>query len=1098
MIGRIFNSLLTTYPRAGKLWGKWLPGRAGIYQSKITNMIFRYRDCRSASSRRATAREVTDIPKGGRKFLPLALIAAFLQVIAFWPSTAARAEGEDSAFHQVGILERFPKDARDLPGFGAAAVPNLPLTAEQESQGGRVGTLIPIPDLRQLWQLWQPTAGSPTFVVVRDLDSDSLKITNWFTLPMPIRRGGFAGAAGEWMHAIDAEGKRLFVLGFGAGEAIGGYLLVLDLTFSRPPKSLKINFTPGDRSYQPTQPNGISWDPISRRIWATWGKQANPLDPYSVNFLVRMNPDGGNGFEAIDGSPKLLRGCKGPLPGGFQASSQWYSSKILRSKDGYLHIPCHREIANAAVAILKADKALDPEETEELAVGPASEALFVLADDEGGRLHFVLTDNQDWVWDVESKAFVGFVNLGQSTIVGLDQEFGRLYVNSGRFGLGFTETRYMPVGQARFFSDSAGPGPGLVEIISVDPRSQRIFTLSHGQNRVNTSYRIFKVPSPAPPQSKPNPDQNTVDIPEQTGLTTADFTGSAGGYGIRVLAAGGFTKAIPMPVIGSLSTSLVFKAVNSKCGYTDREMAAGDVADAKMTTRSARAVAFGFFLDYQSQQNLRVPSQCDVESPGSEPFNGVFGTYPFVTSTVGDNLNSTLSQEWSPAFASCSLPGSDPTSTVGDPPSGRALVSCPPDPEVFGQTLTAWPFSENALTADALGTVEGPQLSGTGYSKITLYRDRARGLVSRAESIARGLTFGIVDPSGKVDPNLRASIDEIRSVAESWSKGRPGIAKSSRTVTVTGFVGSDGTSCVTCDIKAVIDALNTAFVGRAYFQRPAHDKDLFDGTDKGAQSAVQKSDAQVASDRATRGDSRAEVPALEIITYNDTPTWGRARQIYQLAGVKTASTYNISKLSSGDGFGPNDDFFDEGDPNSEDFSDAAFSDDSGAPLALLGAGCDNSFGGRIARLAGILWRNLKNAAAMGTVWLLFLSPLLIAGRRRLLRGIFPAASLGGTGVLTMGRMSPQAKKLALVILALLMAGLVFSLTSRNDIAGASEITSPVLAADCFSADGLAGVAKMLWRGIKEALGMATVWLLFLSPLLIAGRRRLLRTTSIPS
>ena len=270
-------------------------------------------------------------------------------------------------------------------------------------------------------------------------------------------------------------------------------------------------------------------------------------------------------------------------------------------------------------------------------------------------------------------------------------------------------------------------------------------------------------------------------------------------------------------------------------------------------------------------------------------FKGIFGSFPKQECPPGATApdcsqywERQIAQEWNPASASCSHPGTEPTSSTGDPPLGRASVSCPEDPEEF----------EQVLTADAFGEVGGPQLSGGGYSKITMYRDPERGLISRVESVARGITLGI---PGSV--TLSASISEIRSVAESWSNGRPGkdgVSRSSRTVTISGFVGPGGTRCDQCDPQAVIDALNTAFVGRAYFRQGLHDERLYDGSEGGAQTAVQKSDAQRESDNTLTGDARSEVPALEMIIYNDTPPWGRGRQIYQFAGVKTASTYNIS------------------------------------------------------------------------------------------------------------------------------------------------------------------------------------------------------------
>lgn len=848
-------------------------------------MILRYRHHRQLALNKVA---LDGIRTGRIRSYALALVAGLLQTIIFWPGVALPAEGEETGFRQVGSLERFPADARALLGTEVVPEPSHP-SYGKAAYSLRNGTLLPIPGLRLLLQLWEaPVNGlAATHVVVRDLDS--LEITNSFKLGATFQRGGFGGSGGEWMHAVDYEGKRLFLM-------FGG-LAVMDLEDFSVKRVLPIKFE-GNVSYQPTHANGVTWDPISRRLWVTWGKEASSTDSYSINYLLRLNPDVEDGSDpartdirskVVDGEPKLLRGCKGPNPGMSQNSSMRYSSKILRWKES-LYIPCHRDLQNAAVAILKVDEALNPAIAGRLVVGPSSEAFSVLADQKGGRLHFITADSQDWVWDADKEAFVGFVALGggpgnvgssESLSVGLDDEEGRLYLDSKNFGLGFVEARYTPVGQARIFPEFASENLFIpYEMLHVDSRTRRIFALPHGPTRINagyaTAYRIFEVPPPAPYQSVPDPDGNTVDIPESANLTIADFAGSAGGYGIRVIAAGGLVKVIPMPVynFGTGSPSSIFSYVNSKCGYTDREIAAADISDAKVTSYTAKATALGVFLDHQSQQNLKVPSQCDLESSQVPGFNGVFGTAP----GGADALNSALGRDWKPAFASCSVPGTEPESDPGAPPLGRASASCPIDPADYSQRLTA----------DASGDIGGPLLSGTGNSKITIYRDRERGLVSRSESVVKGVTLGLAGAPSS------ASIAEIRSVAESWSNGRPGGARSSRTVTISGFVGPDGSRCNTCDADSVIEALNTAFVGRAYFRQGVHDERLYQGSPRGAQTAVQKSDVQRDSDRAVVGDGRSEVPGLEIITYNDTPPWGRARQIYQLAGVKTASTYNIS------------------------------------------------------------------------------------------------------------------------------------------------------------------------------------------------------------
>lgn len=53
------------------------------------------------------------------------------------------------------------------------------------------------------------------------------------------------------------------------------------------------------------------------------------------------------------------------------------------------------------------------------------------------------------------------------------------------------------------------------------------------------------------------------------------------------------------------------------------------------------------------------------------------------------------------------------------------------------------------------------------------------------------------------------------------------------------------------------------------------------------------------SDQALVGDFTTDVPALEMIVFNDNVEWGRARQLYQFAGVASSATYNISVVPTG-------------------------------------------------------------------------------------------------------------------------------------------------------------------------------------------------------
>jgi hypothetical protein len=149
------------------------------------------------------------------------------------------------------------------------------------------------------------------------------------------------------------------------------------------------------------------------------------------------------------------------------------------------------------------------------------------------------------------------------------------------------------------------------------------------------------------------------------------------------------------------------------------------------------------------------------------------------------------------------------------------------------------------------------------------------------------------------------TIGEIRAVATSTSNGRPNkSAMSSYDVFMRDVAVAGQPICgANCDPQQVAKQLNTAGLGRVEFRASTGlDERLRQGTPKGALTAVQKSVARQGSDRALVGDFTSEVPAFEMVVYNDNTEYGRARQIYQFAGVSTVATYNIVPLGDFNSF----------------------------------------------------------------------------------------------------------------------------------------------------------------------------------------------------
>jgi hypothetical protein len=573
----------------------------------------------------------------------------------------------------------------------------------------------------------------------------------------------------------------------------------------------------------------------------------------------------------------------------------------------------------------------------------------------------------------------GGVNIGP----GIDPVSGRLFFLSPDFGLGLVEGRFFPIPQARTLPSASAKAQ---ERILSDAKTGRVFVLSGVGNDKAPAYTIYKVDAAPAPPPPPDPDQNTTDQAEQDGKTESRFFGSATGYGARAVLANGAAGAVPSPSIGVVSpvAQAISKNINSKCGFTDRELVAGRVAKAQYDTGSTAAEAIAVGIDERTKVDLTKPSRCDVNirNNGAEYFSGVFATAPGASQfDTGPG--------WNHGPAGCtSSEGGSAAEADGDDgsdrPLGTAHVSCP----LPGGKLEA------TATSDLTGGVE----VGKATTTSTISRD-ASGVVSKVTSIAKD-----IDIAGAIQ------IAEIQAEALSVANGRPKKdgPMSTLTITIKGVTIGGTTVCgENCDLNTVVDELNRAASGRAQFRiANGLDDRLLHGTPKGALTAVQKSAERQASDQALVGDFTTEIPALEMVVYNDNNEWGRARQLYQFAGVATAATYNIAELPPGLALPA--DSSDSGSSGSQAGMTAAADDGSGTTTAddsvnggnsavALGlptptASVDSGSGGgilpRVARALArgirLIFTHPRQALLLLTAWLLFSLPIVLSRRRRLL------------------------------------------------------------------------------------------------------------------
>ncbi|HEX2038876.1 MAG TPA: hypothetical protein VHF47_03980, partial [Acidimicrobiales bacterium] len=324
----------------------------------------------------------------------------------------------------------------------------------------------------------------------------------------------------------------------------------------------------------------------------------------------------------------------------------------------------------------------------------------------------------------------------------------------------------------------------------------------------------------------------------------------------------------------------------------------------------------------------------------------------------------------------------------GRPALGTASVVCPRPPG-------------GRLTAEADSRLTGVVAVDRSWTKTAVERTAA-GVTSTVTAVAEGIN--IADT---------IFIAEVRSTATSASNGRPRRNQMSiHDVSVRGVrVGTQDLCTAECNLQNLERDLNALAGGRIVFRtgkgvNSGLDQALLEGSPKGAQTAVQKSVARQASDRALVGDFTTEIPAFEMTVFNDNTYWGRARQIYQFAGVSSSATYNVVVRPSFVDPGLPPEAGGGGDLGTPELGGTPF---DGAVEGLSGGGGvdfetrpagrtllrgdgdnDNPFVQAlqaVARGLRLFLTSPRHALLLLTAWALLGSPAVLGRRRRLLRGV---------------------------------------------------------------------------------------------------------------
>ena len=947
------------------------------------------------------------LSEGSRRRLAVAAAVLFLAGLLALAVTPVRSAESDLP-KVVGSMERYPADVA-----AAVGVADLKQSVELGTENG---VAMAYPKLSRLYQIYNmqtgPHAGA---MVVAERDMATLALGR--VLIVPNRSASMAnGSRGaEWISTFDEKHDRLYVAYTPPGGTIGAVtgptqnlpgLIGIDLH----------QFTFKDSSF----PNflvstadlalllaGLEYDESTDTLLVL--QAGNRSDAGLANALLLVewkSADLLRGGPLPQVAPRPVRACKrDPL----NSSTTPYLTPILVANapdvEGggqvktWVMFPCYSTNYSANVVVVRIERsgATDPHATQEkVVVAPAGVSNWAV-DDQHGRMYLVndSTESDAWVYEAATNAFVGIIALSPrgkleagGMALGVDETSGRLYARAPSYGLMITAAAQDPVPQADAYPQL---GAGSTFRLLVDAPRNRLFSLRgvSGSGSSKDAYDIIAVPPPRPAPPREDPDSRTAQVDEAPDKTIAQYGGNASAYGLRVLLARGVSGAVPSN--GNKELGNLYRDVNSYCGFTDREMVLSRVAKTEFSNSSRFARAAAVDLDNATVVDMKAPSRCDIYNAhkgGVPSLQNVFGLFT-TTGVLGDvdgagvpaskTLNDTASPRttWDYTAADCSMKdGQDAAGPNSAPLVGDTSVDCGKDDEITAK-------AESRLKpGDGLDITVGKAVTTT-----KVRRDKDKGLVSVATSRLEGIRIGEI------------SIGYIENSATAFAKGRKGTAGTVFNKPKIGYVEGKGIPTCTdrCNVDQVLDALNNALSGRAEFRRINPEARLAQGSPGGYEAGIIKSEKQQASDNSLSGDKSVELPAFEMVVYNDNTQVGRARQVYQFAGVRADSHYGIQLVGQGGG----------GLANIGDVLDGVTGDlvesvgglpNGGEALAVRVPAANENVVRRTIRQSAaganyslrIIFSNPREALVMATVWFLIFGPYVASRRRRALKAVITA------------------------------------------------------------------------------------------------------------
>lgn len=642
----------------------------------------------------------------------------------------------------------------------------------------------------------------------------------------------------EWLWALDPAGRRLYALA--DDRALGletSSLVWFDLVAFAVTEPVPL-WPNAERS-----PLAIHFHPDSGHLYLLTQAIGDPL-----GLTLRVEERSAEG--ALLGTHTL--------PSCFGAQDAEYAPTLARSVNDprFIFLNCYgsNRIQSQVVRIdLGTDGLLADSDVEDLY--PALPGPLSTIFDPGSDRMFFLTANGGagrgaWVFDGARGSFVGIIATGDTEsgydyAIGVDPTTGRIYMQTPA-GFVVADARRTPLPAGLLFRDLAESGYGKIQ---VDPVRGRLFAAdSSSKDEVGLPNRFRVLKDEVPLSLDPavsDPDLLTEDVAESAGVTDINISASASAFALRTLTTGGVQRAIWNVALPDYEPEVLPDAHDALMSIPldpgNRDLRLAVVKRVNLIGGDTDATAIFAEVDAATTADLKSRDQ----------------TWPFEPMSCRDTDDKAASSRSPLASTSC------------DSKAGSVWAS--------------------AATDGVEQLDEGVVLRGS-VATSWIYGDPARGIVARSEAVVRGISL-----------TSSVRIGELRTVAETWARGRRGSAGASfdrKFVDVSIDSNGDGKAdyvCKECDAKATAIQISKALAGKAVVAFPEPDGAFSAGSPGGYQAIIEKEKFQGYSESSLNDDDSPEVAGMEVIFYADASA-GRSRQIVQIAGVQAESRYGIYLL----------------------------------------------------------------------------------------------------------------------------------------------------------------------------------------------------------